>query len=341
MDGTSTTEVFKERKETVRFLEDLYYVNLLVSGENRAWDLFYKEYRRKLEGYIETRYPNVFGVSDIEDICDGVQNRLRKNDCRALREYEGNCTFARYLTQATDWEIKDWFKKNSHRLYDEPIEEVLNREELSTKDQFDNLFDTKDCAEDSAIESEHLDDAKNKLGPISSLPDDLRHAFLLRYYDQFGFPPEEIRLLSKKRGIPVREISEVIIRHLELKDEDLLASRRENQQAFEERLQRLFSGISRLRDKERKLLEKLRAAGESGKKEGCAELEQKLKDIREKLASKEGKREQLKEEGNAAVTTPYETIGMILGEDNLSTVRSRVFHAKKILKDILQRGRNR
>lgn len=341
MDGASTTEAFKERKETVRFPDDLYYAGLLVSGEKRAWDLFYKEYRRKLEGYIETRYPNVFGVSDIEDICDGVQNRLRKNDCRALREYKGECTFSRYLTQATDWEIKDWFKKNSHRLYEDPVEEVLNREELSTKDQFDDLFDPEDCVDDAVKESDQPDDAKNKLGPISSLPDDLRHAFLLRYYDQFGFPPEEIRLLSKKRGIPIREISEVIIRHLELKDEDLLASRRKNQQAFENRLQRLFSGIGRLRDKERKLLEKLRAAGDSGKKEGCAELEQKLKDIREKLASKEGKREQLKEEGNAAVTTPYETIGMILGEDNLSTVRSRVFHAKKILKDILQSGRNR
>lgn len=326
----------------MRFPEDIYYVNLLVSGENRAWDLFYKEYRRKLEVYIEARYPNIFGVSDIENICDGVQNRLRNNDCRTLREYEGNCTFARYLTQATDWEIKDWFKKNSHRLSEEPIEDALNREELSTKDQLDNLFDTEDCAEDAAIESDLPGDVKkNNLGPISSLPDDLRHAFLLRYYDQFGFPPEEIRLISKKRGLPIREISKMIIRHLELKDEDLLSSRRENQQAFEERLQRLFSGISRLRDKERKLLEKLRAAGESGKKEGCADLEQKLKEIKEKLASKEEKREHLKEEGNTAVTTPYGTIGMILGEENLSTVRSRVFHAKRMLKDILQKERNR
>lgn len=341
MDGTSTTEVFKERKETVRFPEDLYYVNLLVSGDNRAWDLFYKEYRRKLEGYIETRYPNVFGVSDIEDICDGVQNRLRKNDCRALREYKGECTFSRYLTQATDWEIKDWFKKNSHRLYEDPVEEVLNREELSTEDQFDDLLDPEDCAEGERS-TDNLDHPKeSKLGPISSLPDDLRHAFLLRYYDQFGFPPEEIRILGKNRSLSIKVIAESIIKNLELRDQNLLKRRRENSKAFEEKLQKLFSGINKLREKERKLLEKLRAAGESGKREGSAELEQLLEEIREKMASKEGKREQLKEEGNAAVTTPYETIGMILGEDNLSTVRSRVFHAKKILKDILQRGRNR
>ena len=320
-DEMLTGAAYKEKKEAGRYAEDLYYANLLVSGDNRAWNLFYKEYRRKVGAYIETKYPNVFGVSDIEEICDGVQKRLTSNNYRALREYKGNCSFSRYLTQATDWEIKDWFKKNSHKLQEEPVEDALNREELSTKDR---LYEPEN----------------NIFKAASSLPEDLRQALYLRYYDHFGFPPEEIRLLSKKRGIPIKEISEMIIRHLELQDEDLLNSRRENQQAFEDRLKRLFSGISKLRDKERKLLEKLKEVEASGG-EGLQEIEDQIKEIREKIASKEEKGTQFKEEGNTDVATPYETIGVVLGEDNLSTVRSRVFHAKKVLKDILQKERNK
>lgn len=318
MNGTTTTEIFRERKEAGRYSEDLYYANLLISGDNGAWNLFYKEYRKKVEAYTETKYPGVFGVSDIEDICDGVQKRLTNNDFRALREYRGNCRFSRYLTQQTDWEIKDWFKKNSHRLKEEPVEEALNREELSTTDQLD-------------------EPQGNIFKAASSLPDDLRQALYLRYYDHFGFPPKEIRFLAKKRGIPIREISEMIIRHIELKDEDLLSTRRKNQEDFENRLQRLFSDTSKLRDRERRLLDKAKEAQRSGMEEEYRSAARELKEVRDRLASIEEKREMIKNEGSTAVTTPYETIGMILGEDNLNTLRSRILHAKRKLKEIIQK----
>jgi DNA-directed RNA polymerase specialized sigma24 family protein len=311
-------EVHKERIESGRHAEDLYYVNLLIAGDSRAWDLFYREYRRKVESYIGAKYPNTFGSADIEEICDGVQKRLMNNDFRALKEYRGECSLSRYLANATDWEIRDWFKKNSRKLHEEPIETALNREELSVRDPFDKPEDNISKA-------------------VSSLPEDIRQAFLLRHYDHFGFPPEEIRLLSRKRGIPIKEASEMIIRHLELKEEGLLSSRRENRQNFEDRLQRLFSNASKLRDKEKKLLDKAKETQISGMEEEYRKTAGELKEIRDRLASIEQKRELLMKEGNTAVTTPYETIGMILGEDNVSTVRSRVFHARKILKDILQK----
>lgn len=311
-----TGEMHSERKEKINYSEDLHYAGLLVSGDSRAWNLFYKEYRKKVGGFIEAKYPNIFGVSDIEEICDGVQKRFTNNDYRALREYKGNCSFSRYLTQATDWEIRDWFKKNSHKLQEEPIETVLNREELSARDPLDKPED-------------------NIYKAISSLPNDLRQAFLLRHYDHFGFPPEEIRLLSRKRGIPIKEVSETIIRHLELKDEDLLSTRRENRQNFEDRLQRLFSDTGKLRERERKLLDKAKEAQNSGIEGEHRKAAQQLKEVSERLASIEEKRELLMKEGNKAVTIPYETIGVILGEENLNTVRSRVFHAKRMLKDIL------
>lgn len=200
---SNSSDTKPETYSSARYDEDYQFVRLLLSGDTDAWNRLYKELRKKLEIYIKRKYPNVFTDISVEEICDGVMKRLIENDYKALRNYRGDCNFSTYITKAADWETKDWLRKHSEELFTEHI---------------DTLNDHAPVCEDkaSAIKSSYMQESEEDIpDAVKFLSDDLRWAFLLRYYDYFGFPLEEIRLLAKKKGVLIGSITEKIIKFLE------------------------------------------------------------------------------------------------------------------------------
>lgn len=284
------------------FGKDHEFARELVLGETDAWNRFYTEFRRRLELYINRKYPAVFSEIAVEEIFDGTVKRLMEHDFRSLRQYRGECSFSTYITRATDWEIKDWLRKHSAELLNEPLD-ALDHEPSAFKEQ------------EAPAYNENLEEIP---AAVKELTDELRAAFLLRYYDYFGFPLREIRLLAKSRGVAIRSITEGLTRLLEPTGEDILRSQREKQRQFEQRLHKVCYEISKLDVQELKLDE----AEQSGQLAA-------LKERRTELAAKRAVA--LKARAGFIITTPYEVIAEILGEASVSTIRSRVFLAKKQL----------
>lgn len=287
---------------------DHEYAQLLLSGEPSAWDRFYKEFRRKLAAYINRKYPDVFSEIAMEEIFDGLGKRLIENDYKALRNYRGECSFSAYITNATEWEIKDWLRKHSEELLHDPIDTISN--------------DDKALKVSEPSHTPSFSDIEDLPDPIKALNYDLRFAFLLRYYDYFGFPLNEVRLLAKKKGISIVSITEKIVKHLDPGNEDILRTQREKQMAFQQRLEKICYEIHKLNLKDHKITDALDYDSQIAK----------LQEIRNRRSELEIKKDNLlKKKHRFVITTPYEVIAEILSEDNVSTIRSRVFLAKKQL----------
>ncbi len=310
-----------------RYPDDYKFAQLLLSGDAGAWDRLYKEFRKKLKIYINQKYPDVFSDIAVEEICDGVGKRLMANDYKAIRDYRGECTFLTYITKATDWEIKDWLRKHSDELFSEPIDSVNNNATYLKSKESEYNFSSPD-EKDEIPES------------IKSLTDDLRWAFLLRYYDYFGFPLEEIRLLAKKKRVSIGSITEKIINFLEPEGQDILRVQIEKQATFQLRIQRLCVEIQNVAKREQELLAEFEEIGSYCERKD-EDKSKKLDAVRERRIKLEEKRNALlKNRANLVITTPYEIIADILGESNVSTIRSRVFLAKKQLKQRLFKEKN-
>ena len=306
-----------------RYEIDFQYTQELILGNTDAWNKLYKEFRKKLEIYIKRKYPNVFTDIAVEEICDGVMKRLIENDYKALRSYRGECTFSTYITKAADWEIKDWLRKHSNELFTEHID-TLNAHDPVCEDK------------DSAINSPRIHESEEEIPEtVKSLSDDLRWAFLLRYYDYFGFPLEEIRLLAKENRVLIGSITEKIVKFLEPEGQDILKAQREKQMTFQLRLQKLCFDVQKLNQKEQELLAEIEETtlhyGQHDE-----EKSEELESVRSRRNKLEEKRKTLlKNKIKLPITTPYEIIAEILGENNVSTIRSRVFLAKKQLEQKL------
>ncbi|MCL4479791.1 MAG: hypothetical protein M1381_11990 [Deltaproteobacteria bacterium] len=298
-----------------RYPDDYEFVQLLITGDTKAWDKFYREIRKKMSAYLNNKYPSVFSDVAAEEICDCVQNRLMKNENKALKEYRGNCMFNHFITQATDWEIKDWLRRHSKDLigqYTDNISETdLSMDDIGSPQQHSaHAYNNKDVVPDI----------------LQSLDEELRWTFLLRYYDYFGFPLKEIRLMAKKKGVSVGSITKKIINFLEPEGDDLLRKQREKQAVLKQKLSKIYFKLYELNTEEDKL----------AKKQQDKEKSTKLDDVKSKRLKLQKRQEELL--GNKAqfiITTPYEVIAEILTEENISTIRSRVFWAKKQLIKIL------
>lgn len=316
--------ILKQVDSPLIFRDDYQYAQLLISGDSGAWDRFYRELRKKLAAYIDRRYPGVFSSVAVEEVCDGVNKRLTNNECRALREYRGECSFSSYITRAADWEVKDWLRRHAEELFHESLDDTN-----SDKKEFISCEPADDPS--SQEENEMVPDI------IRSLPDDLRWAFLLRYYDYFGFPADEIRSLARKKGVSIGSITEKIVRLLEPEGENILASQKEKQRTFNERLWKLCHGIHTLNMQEQRTLANEEHA--AGVDQQGANLSAKLDVIRNKRLTLQGKRDALmKNTARMVITTPYEVVAEILGENNVSTIRSRMFLAKKQLAEKLKKN---
>lgn len=320
-----TLEVKKETPESIAsFPQDHNYAQRLISGETVAWDSFYKEYRKKIETFIERKYVSVFGSVAVEEIYDGVIKRLISNDYKALRSYRGECSFSSYLTRATDWEIKDWLRRHSDELFHESI---------------DAIGDDPTCGHRVEPQAPSVTHQEKEIPqPVSALNNDLRWAFLLRYYDLFGFPLAEIRLVAKTKGLPISQVTQKIINFLEPEGKDVLAVQKAKQRATQERLQKLTASIHEVNVREQQL---------SGREDHGAtvpqdtKIDEKIGVVRDRLSRLKEKKAALENKNTKdVVTTPYEVIAEILGEDNVSTIRSRVFLAKQQLRNELLKGRN-
>lgn len=297
-----------------KYSADYKFAQLLSSGNTEAWDRFYKEFRKKVSIYLNRKYPDVFNEVTIEEICDGVQNRLMVNDYKGLREYRGDCSFSTFITRATDWEVKDWLRKYSDRLHAEPISNSSHK----AQEYYSSL----------TLPQEHEEVIPEE---IKALSDDLRWAFLLRYYDYFGFPLNEIRKLAKKKRVPIGSITQNIVKFFEPTGEDVLSIQREKRKLFEQKLQKLCVEVQKLRKSEQKLLSAIEEHDLYVQQKDQEKLK-KLSVVKKRLLKIEEKRRALLENRmRMPVTTPYEIIAEILGEDNVSTIRSRVFLAKKQL----------
>lgn len=310
-----------------RYPDDYKFAQLLLSGDTDSWNKFYREFRKKLKIYITQKYPDVFSDIAVEEICDGVGKRLMANDYKAIRDYRGECTFSTYITKTTDWEIKDWLRRHSDELFSEPIDSIGDdRMGLESKESVDSV---------SLSDEEEIPDS------IKSLTDDLRWAFLLRYYDYFGFPLAEIRLLAKKKGIPIGSITEKIINFLEPEGQDILRVQREKQAAFQLRIQRLCVEIQNVAKREQELLAKFEETGLYCERKD-EDKSKKLNVVSERRIKLEEKRNALlKNRAKLTIITPYKVIADILGESNVSTIRSRVFLAKEQLKQKLLKEKNK
>lgn len=311
-DKGHTAETNREPAEVgPSFPQDHHYAQRLIAQDEQAWEYFSNEFRKKIKDYIEKKYLNILGDIAIEEIYDGVVKRLMMNDHRAIRKYRGECAFSTYITQATDWEIKDWLRKNATRLLTDPLEP--SNETLSSSAHVYS-------------DEHHLELPE----AIKGLSDELRWAFLLRYYDDFDFPIDEIRLLAKKQGVSIWVITERIVKYLEPQGGDILAEQRNKRRAFYRQLQKIWSHIQESYIKEHRLMD-AHAADDPAQPE-------KLHEIRAGRSALESKRDKvLKKKGKISITTPYEIIAIILGEENVSTIRSRVFLAKKQLTDKIQK----
>jgi hypothetical protein len=294
----------------ISFRQDYEYANRLLSGETGAWNKFYIEIRESLAAYINNKYSKIFTSTAVEEILDGVGKRFTENDFKTIREYRGQCTFWTYLTKATEWEIKDWLRKHSEELLNEPIDNIPEKDIPQTDQETEQGFPFP-------TDQESIPET------VRILNDDLRFPFLLRFYDYFGFPLDEIRLLAKKRGISIGILTEKIVTYFNPAKKDVLQQKREKQLSFQKRLQNLTYKIHKLNIKDHQL---------SGSRNNTSEIIDELNDIRGKHAELERKKETLlRGKSGYILTTPYEIIADILGEENISTIRSRVFQARNIL----------
>lgn len=131
----------------------------------------------------------------------------------------------------------------------------------------------------------------------------------------------------------IGSLTQKIIKFLEPEGEDILSAQREKQRKLNLKLQKLCTQIQKLRLNEHKLstiMEKHTICEQTQDKE----ITKKLDIIRKELSKVDRRRKDLLENNLCVpITTPYEIIAEILGEENVSTIRSRVFLAKKQLGD--------
>jgi len=290
-----------------KFTEDLQIAHLLIEGNTDAWNKFYKELETKYPAFVEEKYPGLFSDVMIEEILDILKQRLETKQFAVLKSYKGGCTLSSWITKQLDWSIKTWLRKHEKEL------------QLSAGDS-----DTSD--------EEHLNQAQYiyPLEPESDtlpkvlyiLKDEERWAFLLRYYDYFGFPVEAIQGLAKKRGMTIKDLTVEIVRAFH-GESGALPQKRIKKTKMLETLERLFFDVLLLQRKEQTLsadpvFPGLRASI-------VAKRQKKLTSVQTKLQRKEMQRiEELDKLKGFVITTPYDVVSRLMGVESEVTVRGLV-----------------
>jgi hypothetical protein len=296
--------------------DDYRFSRLLMHGNREAWQKFDPELRTKVHAFLDIKYPNTFGDVAADEIIDAVKGRLEHN---SLREYRGNCSLSSWVTKATEWAVLDWLRKHADGLT------TVSTETVEIADDF------------SIHDSDYLSTGEFSLvpEPIRDLGDDQRWSFLLRYYDFFGFPSNEIVLLAEKRKISCETVGEKILRYFEYQTDDVLGKKRAKRKKFHEKIEQIGYQIHRLNLREHELeseCDKMPAGSAEEDKKQRIELVR-----RERFRHEKRLRQLMNQSRAVVVTTPYKIIADIVGEKNENTVRGWVMEARKRLKASLLR----
>ena len=290
--------------------KDYELAQLLASGDGEVWEDFYERHKGDMKRYIGiigTKIDRYFDSDEIEEILHMVYFRIVNNNFKVLREYRGDCPLGKYISKQINWAVIDYLRyRGGYRTVS--IENCASNKDGDSKGL--EIKDTKNNPQEELIEKEEILSGRLPEA-IFTLNENHRQAFLLRYYDYFGFPLQERRNLARKRGISIRELNEEIIRLLDTPNRDLLERRRAERSMLEAKLTELFHKIQYLKNKH--------------------QLEQEEKDELDKLIEKRQELLRQWKEELGIVETPYNIIAQIMGE-NTNTIRSWVMRAKEALK---------
>ena len=332
--GSPVPEDVNSRQQVVppRFPDDYAFAQQLVKGTREAWGEHFRRWKTKSALYIERRYPGIFNNQDKENILQEMEIRLLKDDRKNLRAYEGMQSLSKHIEQQLEWTI---------------LTELRNRAiDLLADDECDGSENVE--AQDTDIADGATAIAAGSAGPvplpmeaeipqcIMDLPDMQRWVYLLRYYDDFGFPGSEIALVAKQRAMPADKLARLIEDLLEPTPtgQNVLTRKREDLSASDERIQKRFTKIYLLSLEKQKLEREIN--GEIMGGVDVAMVRERLREIGREIGKARRTLElALGERGDAIIETSYEVIGQILGEENMNTLRGRLLSAKKKLARVL------
>ena len=321
-----------DEKRVPRFPDDYAFAQRLIIGSDEAWREHLKQWKIRSAAYIERRYPGLFNDDDKENILQEMEARLLKNDRKYLRDYRGMQSLSKHIEQQLEWATLTELRNRTVDLlsgdeYDDENEDVKGPE--SPKNNADEGT--------GGIGSEGERD-KPEIPPcIMELPDNQRWVYLLRYYDDFGFPDSEIALLAKRRNMSQKKLSKLIDGLLEPTGQDVLAKKRADLTAANERIDKYLTKIYLFTIDRQKLEKDIEDEVMGGvdvrmTREKVEEIDDEITKTRQKLERA------IAERSESSIETPYEVVGQILGEENMNTLRSRLLSARKKLSRKLAPG---
>jgi hypothetical protein len=328
------------RESLPRFPDDKAFAERLVAGDEKAWREHFKEWKRKSEIYISKKYPGVFNGSDTENVLQSLEERLLRRgkepphtDKYYLAIYKGNISLTKWIEYQLNYAIQDMLRDKTRKYLSEAIDiEKINDEEQSCDKQAN-----KKQVRDEGDLDDYLQTIESKMPQcLIDLPDHQRWVYLLRYYDDFGFPESEIELLARKTGRKAAEISRLIDTLLE---SDVSRKRMKSVEINE--LINKYRGNIQFLSFEEHRLEKQIIGGIMGGTDRM-KVRERLREISEnKARAQEFLQKKLEERGDPAVETSYEVIGKILAVEKESTLRGHLLKARKglaIALDLLERN---
>lgn len=322
-----------DEKREPRFPDDYAFAKRLIADNDEAWREHLRQWKTRSAAYIERRYPGQFNGDDKENILQEMEARLLKDDRKYLRDYRGMQSLSKHFEQQLEWTILTELRKRAVDLLAGDEYDDEDNENAKGPESPEN--NSGEGAEGIGPGEEH---GKPEIPPcLMGLPDDQRWVYLLRYYDDFGFPDSEIALLAKKRNMSPKILSRLIDELLEPTGQDVLAKKRADLAAANERIDKYLTKIYLLSIEQQKLEKDIEGEVMGGvdirmTRDRLEEIENKIAKARQKLERA------IAERGESSIETSYEVIGQILGEEKMNTLRSRLLSARKKLSKKLAPG---
>lgn len=202
-----------------------------------AWAEFLSHYVNKIENIISNSLIGKYGASAIEEVRDGVLDRLQ-ND---LKKYEGRCSLLGFLFRPIKWVSVDWLRKRGTVVVESLDQLSEAGREIGEEDRGSTAPAEPSVSEDDVILALSQETTMVIGGALARLDPEARWVFLLRFYNDFEFPPSEIRALAQARRMPVGEISRRLTKIFV--EDDVLARKRLKLTKQEERLAKLWRKI--------------------------------------------------------------------------------------------------
>lgn len=307
--------------EQPRFPKDLQFAQKLIADDSTAWDDLLRSLRKKVGPYIEYHYTRQFSDDDKQDILSDLMLRLLSNDKKVLSTFRGMQTLSAHIESQLKWAIQTVQRQHAIKYLASSEDPEENEIEPGTNSR----------------ESIPIGNADPEIPrAIMQLPDKQRWVFLLRYYEDFGFPDSETVLLAKELKKTPKEVSNLINELLEPTGKDALSAKKKKLAALSKSIENLQAKLYFLSLTEHKLQQN-NDQGMPGAIDPMM-IEQELAEIQsKKRKAKDRLKRALLERERFFVGTSYKVIGIILNEPNQNTLRSRLKTAQDTLMRVLER----